>query len=228
VRGGKEHCEARTVVGIRGRGGAFADYLALPAANLHEVPPTIDDEAAVFVEPVAAACRIAEQVDVKAAARTAVIGDGRLGILVAQVLRIEMPQVTVIGRHTRKLAIARRMGIDAREIGPGDSQQFGLVVDATGRREGLAHAIQLVKPRGTIVLKSTFHGAADTALWPVAVHEVTIVGSRCGPFARAIAVLASGQVQTAPLVSGHFALEAYEPAFAAARDGLKVLFNIAR
>ena len=227
VRGIKEHCETRTVVGIRGRGGAFADYLTLPAVNLHEVPAPLDDDGAVFVEPVAAACRIGEQVDLGPASQIAVVGDGRLGILVAQVLRLRSPQLTVFGRHPEKLAVARAVGIAARTFSPEDAQRFDVVVDATGRREGFARAIELVRPRGTIVLKSTFHGEAHTALWPIAVHEVTIVGSRCGPFARAIEMLASAQVQTAPLVCAHFPLEDYEQAVTAARHGLKVILDLA-
>jgi threonine dehydrogenase-like Zn-dependent dehydrogenase len=221
--GGKEHCPSRTVVGIRGRGGAFAEYLTLPATNLHAVPDAIDDDAAVFVEPVAAACRILEQVDVHTGSRIAVLGDGRLGILVAQVLQTRSANVTLFGRHSHKLNIARDLDIETRTDASGE--RYEIVVDATGRRDGLTHAIELVAPRGTIVLKSTFHGEAGTPLWPVVVHEVTIVGSRCGPFARAIDLIVSGRVRTHPLVSHRFALEEYANAFLAAREHLKVLFR---
>lgn len=224
ARGVKEHCVNRTVVGIRGRGGAFADYLTLPASNLHEVPVAIDDEAAVFVEPLAAACRVLEQVDVGSTSRIAIVGDGRLGLLTAQVLRLRSTAVTLIGRHPRKLEVARQLGIDAREHARGE--RYDVVVDATGSQEGLSRAIELVEPRGTIVLKSTFHGEAGTELWPIAVQEITIVGSRCGPFARAIALLASGHVQTRPVVSRRFTLEEYDAAFEAARSELKVLLRL--
>jgi threonine dehydrogenase-like Zn-dependent dehydrogenase len=222
--GVKEHCPERTVVGIRGRAGAFAEYLSLPPENCHQVPDGLDDEAAVFVEPVAAACRILEQVDVTPATRVAVLGDGRLGNLTAQVLRTETRHVVLCGRHEQKLAVARQVGIDARESSEQDAERYDVVVDATGRLHGLERAMELVRPRGTVVLKSTCHGDIPISLWPVPVREITIVGSRCGPFAPAIALLASGAVRTAPLVAGRFPLDAYEKAFAAARRELKVLF----
>ena len=228
ARGVKEHCRTRTVVGIRGRSGAFAEYLTLPAANLHEVPREIEDAAAVFVEPVAAACRILEQLTITPDTRVAVIGDGRLGNLTAQVIRTRTPHVTLFGRHARKMSTARALGIDARSFNPHDDAPFEIVVEATGRREGLTQAMEIVEPRGTIVLKSTFHGETKTPLWPAVVHEVTIVGSRCGPFALAIELLASGAVKTAPLVYDTFGLDHHEQAFAAARREMKVLFDPSR
>ena len=188
----KEHCQHRTVLGIRERAGSFAEYLSLPAANLHEVPDAVEDRAAVFVEPVAAACRILEQVAMQPKARLAVLGDGRMGILTAQVLRTVVPAVTLIGRHDRKLAVARSLGIATMRVDESGGHQFDIVVDATGRVDGLTAALTLVRPLGTIVLKSTTHGETAAALWPVVVHEVTVVGSRCGPFARAIDLLAGG------------------------------------
>ncbi|MBA3295872.1 MAG: alcohol dehydrogenase catalytic domain-containing protein [Acidobacteria bacterium] len=224
----KEHCVGRTVVGIRGRGGAFADLLCLPAGNLHAVPDAMDDETAVFVEPTAAACRILEQVAVDDRARVAVIGDGRLGLLVAQVLRTAAPDVTVLGRHDHKLDIARALGLAAvrtDSLTP-RAARFDVVVDATGRPEGIRRALELVRPRGTVVMKSTFHGEAAIVAWPVVVDEVTLVGSRCGPFHRAIGLLASGAVRVRPLISRVTALHDYESAFADARRGLKVLFDL--
>ena len=190
--GVKEHCAERTVVGIRGRSGAFAEFVSLPAANLHEVPDAIDDRAAVFVEPVAAACRILEQIAVERRTRIAIVGDGRLGLLIAQVLGTVSDHVTLFGRHAAKLAIARQLGIATADAGQTSGERFDVVVDATGRKEGLARALDLVRPRGTIVLKSTFHGEATGELWPAVVHEVTLMGSRCGPFARALDLLAVG------------------------------------
>jgi threonine dehydrogenase-like Zn-dependent dehydrogenase len=222
----KEHCINRSVVGIRGRSGAFAEYVSLPAQNLHEVPVALNDTAAVFVEPVAAACRILEQVEIGPTTRVAVIGDGRLGNLTAQVLRTRTSDVVLIGRHAHKLQIARELGIDARATSDEAQGPFDVVVDATGKTEGLARAIEVVKPLGTIVLKSTFHGEAATPLWPVAVNETTIVGSRCGPFAPAIGLLASGAVRTGPLLSNIFPLSAHEQAFGRARTELKVLFDV--
>jgi alcohol dehydrogenase len=225
--GVKEHCLNRTVVGIRGHDGAFAEYLTLPASNLHRVPDDLDDEAAVFVEPVAAACRILEQIAIDDRTRVAVLGDGRLGLLTAQVLRTAAREVIVFGRHEHKRAIARSLGLAAEPAtGPLPAVAFDVVVDATGRPEGFRGALELVRPRGTIVMKSTFHGEAPIAAWPIVVNEVTIVGSRCGPFPRAIAVLASGAVRTGPLVSRVARLEEYASAFADARRSMKVLFRL--
>jgi threonine dehydrogenase-like Zn-dependent dehydrogenase len=224
--GVKEHCPQRTVVGIRGRPGAFADFISLPAANLHEIPSTIDDRVAVFVEPLAAACRILEQVTVDAASRVAVLGDGRMGLLIAQVLRTADADVTVLGRHPRKLAVAREIGLVARPADTSNRHCFDIVVDATGRPAGLCSAMELVRPRGTIVLKSTFHGGTTGELWPLVVQEVTVVGSRCGPFARAIELLAKGDVKVAPLVSRVVALDDYPVALETARRELKVIFAI--
>jgi threonine dehydrogenase-like Zn-dependent dehydrogenase len=227
VSGVKEHCDHRTVVGIRGRGGAFADLMTLPASNLHEIPGSLDDETAVFVEPVAAACRILEQV-LDDRTSPAVLGDGRMGLLIAQVLKTRTPDVTILGRHDHKLAVAQGLGLttaraDAREAG---GRRFDVVVDATGRPEGFRRALELVRPRGHVVLKSTFHGEASLASWPIVVEEVTIVGSRCGPFRDGIALLASGAVKVKPLVSRIAALDDYESAFADARRMLKVLFAL--
>ena len=222
--GVKEHCEHRTVLGIRERAGSFAEYLSLPAANLHEVPEAVEDRAAVFVEPVAAACRILEQVPMQPDARLAVLGDGRMGLLTAQVLRTAVPALTLIGRHDRKLAVARSLGIATLHVEASGRHRFDIVVDATGRADGLAAAMTLVRPLGTIVLKSTTHGETAAALWPVVVHEVTVVGSRCGPFARAIDLLTSGSVSVLPLIAGSYALADHEEAFRAARRQLKVLF----
>ncbi len=223
--GEKEHCSRRTVVGIRGRDGAFADYVSLPAANLHEVPDAIDDRSAVFVEPLAAACRILEQVDVDEQSRVAVLGDGRLGLLAAQVLRTRARDVVLLGRHEAKMAVARALGVEARPAGADDPRGFDIVVEATGSPSGLIEAVEIVRPRGIVVMKSTVHGEAPLATWPMVVNEVTLVGSRCGPFAAAIALLASGAVRVEPLVAGVFPLEQHAEAFAAARRGLKVLFT---
>jgi threonine dehydrogenase-like Zn-dependent dehydrogenase len=223
ARGVKEHCRTRTVVGIRGRAGAFAEYLTLPAINLHEVPDSMGNDTAVFVEPVAAACRILEQVPVTPTTTVAIIGDGRLGNVTAQVLRTRTPHVVLFGRHEHKLAVARAMGIEARASG--GSSTYDLVVDASGRPDGLTRALERVEPRGTIVLKSTCHDVTATPLWPVPVHEVTIVGSRCGPFAPALTLLASGAVRTDLLVAHTFDLADYEEAFAAARQSMKILLD---
>jgi threonine dehydrogenase-like Zn-dependent dehydrogenase len=224
VRQVKEHCVNRTVLGIRGRDGAFAEFLSLPAANLHEVPDAVADDVAVFVEPVAAACRIVEQLEIMSITRIAVLGDGRLGNLIAQVLRLRTKRLVLLGRHRRKLEIARAMGITAKEESA-VHDQFDVVIEATGRPDGLKRAMELVMPRGTIVLKSTFHDAAGAPLWPIPVQEITVVGSRCGPFAPAMDLLASGAVNTEPLVAATVGFGEHQAAFLSARHELKVLFD---
>jgi alcohol dehydrogenase len=224
----KEHCVSRTVVGIRGRGGAFAELVSVPAGNLHEIPDSIDDQTAVFIEPTAAACRVLEQIAIDRQARVAVLGDGRLGLLIAQVIATTGADVTVFGKHDEKLAIGTALGLACRRADApiADERLFDIVIDATGRPEGLMRAVELAQPRGIVVMKSTFHGEAPVASAPIVVNEVTLVGSRCGPFARAIELLAAGAVRVQPLVTRVTSLDDYESAFADARRGLKVMFRI--
>ncbi len=228
ARNEKEHCSNRNVLGIRGRDGAFSEFVTLPAKNLHAVPDAVDDETAVFVEPVAAACRILEQMTIADGQRVAVVGDGRMGLIVSQVLKTATPHVTVFGRHERKLAIARELGLATstaiEPLAPDD--RFDVVVDVTGRPEGLRRALEIVRPRGTVVMKSTFHGEAPLESWPIVVDEVTILGSRCGPFKPALELLASGAVQVKPLIARVAPLEDHAAAFADARRSLKVLFSM--
>src|SRR5206468_547048 len=186
----KTHRVRRTVLGIIGHPGAYAEYLTLPLENLHIVPDGVSDERAAFVEPLAAACEILEQVDVKEIREAAVLGDGKLAQLIARVLRTAIPRVVMYGKHGKKLALARRAGIATKKVrGDADDlrrmqEQFRLVVEATGSPTSLALAQQMTLPRGTLVLKSTFHGAAPVETWPIVVKEITVVGSRCGPFAK--------------------------------------------
>jgi threonine dehydrogenase-like Zn-dependent dehydrogenase len=211
-RGLKTHCARRTVLGIVAQDGAFAEYLALPLENLHLVPKNVTDEQAVFVEPLAAACEILEQVKVKKLRSAAVLGDGKLAQLIALVLRIAIPRVVMYGKHGIKLAVARRAGIRTKRVsGDGSDlkrvkENFRLLVEATGSPGGLALAQHMTEPRGTLVLKSTFHGIAPVETWPIVVKEITVVGSRCGPFAKAIALLHSGQVDPTPLITRTFPL----------------------
>ena len=225
ARGLGRHCPQRTVLGILGRDGAFAERLALPLANLREVPAGIPDEAAVFCEPLAAAWEILEQLEVPAGTRTAVLGAGRLGQLCARVLAHAGSPPLVLGRSEAKLALARRAGLDARRADAAIGRAFDLVVEATGSPEGLARAVSIVRPRGTIVLKSTYHGAAPIALAPVVIDEITVVGSRCGRFEPALAHLASDPALVAPLRTASFALDDAATAFACACDpaSMKVL-----
>jgi threonine dehydrogenase-like Zn-dependent dehydrogenase len=203
------HCARRRVLGIIGHDGAFAEYLALPIVNLHRVPSAIPDEAAVFTEPLAAACEILEQVDIRAHHAAAVIGDGKLAQLVARVLRASGLPVVMIGKHANKLRLAGLANIATRKASSPAAQRanaFTLTVEATGSPSGLALGQRITAPRGTLVLKSTFHGAANVETWPIVVKELTVIGSRCGPFLRALALLRSGRVDPRPLISSVFPL----------------------
>jgi threonine dehydrogenase-like Zn-dependent dehydrogenase len=211
-RGLKTHCARRTVLGIVAHDGAFAEYLTLPLENLHPVPDSVSDQEAVFVEPLAAACEILEQVDVSGIREAAVLGDGKLGQLIARVLQIKLPRVVMYGKHGKKLALARGAGIETRRV-RGDAsdlkkikETFPLLVEATGSATGLAVAQRMTESRGTLVLKSTFHGAAPVETWPIVVKELTVLGSRCGPFAKALALLRTGKVDPRPLITRTFPL----------------------
>jgi threonine dehydrogenase-like Zn-dependent dehydrogenase len=224
-RGLGRHCPRRTVLGIAGRDGAFAERLALPTANLHAVPDAMPDEVAVFTEPLAAAYEILEQVRPAAGTAALVLGDGRLGQLCASVLARAGSPPSVVGRHPEKLRRLERMGLRAIPAGTAIPREFDLAVEATGTPEGLALALSAVRPRGTVVLKSTYRGAAPVALAPAVVDEITIVGSRCGPFAPALEHLSTDPAVTEGLVSGRFPMAEAAAAFAraAAPDALKVL-----
>jgi threonine dehydrogenase-like Zn-dependent dehydrogenase len=232
-RGLRTHCSRRTVLGIVAHDGAFAQYLALPLENLHVVPDSVSDELAVFVEPLAAACEILEQVGAKQFQEAAVLGDGKLAQLIALVLRTAVPRVVMYGKHEKKLALARRAGIKTTKV-HGDAsdlkhvrEQYGLLVEATGSPSGFALAQQMTEPRGTLVLKSTFHGAAPIETWPIVVKELNVVGSRCGPFAQAIALLRSGKVDPTALITRTFAMKDAAPAiqFAQKSGVMKVLLK---
>src|SRR5216684_3548615 len=211
-RGLKTHCARRTVLGIIGHPGAYAEYLTLPLENLHAVPEGVSDEQAVFVEPLAAAYEILEQVDVRRVREAAVLGDGKLAQLIARVLRTAIPRVVMYGKHEKKLALARDAGILTKAVrGDGRDlkqvrEKYRLVVEATGSPTGLALAQLMTEPRGTLVLKSTFHGAAPVETWPIVVKEITVVGSRCGPFTKAIALLRSGEIDPMQLITRIFPL----------------------
>jgi threonine dehydrogenase-like Zn-dependent dehydrogenase len=230
-RGIPSHCERRRVLGIMGHDGAFAEYLALPVANLHPVHPGIPDNAAVFTEPLAAACEILEQVDVHAHSEACVLGDGKLAQLIARVLRIAGPRVLMIGKHASKLRLAGIAGIatvSASALSSRRPDAFTLVVEATGSPSGFAMAQQITAPRGTLILKSTFHGAAPVETWPIVVKELTVMGSRCGPFPVALALLRSGRVDPRPLISRVFDLKDGAKAISYAQEPgvMKVLLRV--
>jgi threonine dehydrogenase-like Zn-dependent dehydrogenase len=233
-RGLKTHCARRTVLGILGHDGAFAEYLTLPQENLHKVPDAVHDEQAVFVEPLAAACEILDQIDIKRFGGAAVLGDGKLAQLVARVLRAKLSNVVMYGKHEEKLTLARRAGLKTKRVlGKINDvkrirESYDLVVEATGSPSGLAMAQHLTEPRGTLILKSTFHGAAPVETWPIVVKEITVVGSRCGPFRQALALLRSGKIDPTPLITRTFPLAGAAKAiqFAQQNGVLKVLLKV--
>ncbi|MEM4281300.1 MAG: alcohol dehydrogenase catalytic domain-containing protein [Candidatus Caldarchaeum sp.] len=227
-KGLMRHCPSRTVLGIRGRDGSFAEYLTLPEQNLHVVPDNVNDIQAVFTEPLAAAYEILEQVQVDPSWKVAVLGDGRLGNLIAQVLSLLVSHLDVYGHHERKLGILRELGINAlNEKSHAASHSYDLVVEATGREKGFAEAVELVKPRGLIILKSTIAHLYQLDLATLVVNEVKLVGSRCGPFKPALNALAKRIVKVEKLVDHVYSLDDHENAFeqASSRDTLKVLFK---
>jgi len=222
------HCPHRTTLGISGRDGAFAEYLTLPIANLHPVPDTIPDEVAVFTEPLAAACEIIQQVHLRPTDRVIVVGDGKLGLLCAQVLALTGCDLTVVGHHPEKLEIVARQGIATVLANAGVEGGADVVVEATGHPGGYATARRLVRPRGTIVLKSTYHASLEVNLTKVVVDEITLVGSRCGPFAPALRLLERGLVEVAPLIQARYPFSEVLAAFehAAQPGALKVLVTL--
>jgi threonine dehydrogenase-like Zn-dependent dehydrogenase len=224
------HCPSRTVLGILNHDGAFADTIAVPQANLHLVPDSIPTDIAVFTEPVAAAFQIPAQVPIRSTDRIVVLGDGRLGNLCAQVLATLSRNVLVVGKHPEKLALLTARGIATALLSdPLDPRSADIVVECTGSPTGLPAAMRLVRPRGTIVLKTTVAGEQTMAYAPFVIDEITLVGSRCGPFPQALAALERGDVDVPPLISERFDLsrgvEALERA--AARGVLKVLLDVA-
>jgi threonine dehydrogenase-like Zn-dependent dehydrogenase len=237
-RGLGKHCRARKSLGIIGLDGAFADYLMLPLANLHPLPPTtaLPDTAAVFIEPTAAALQICEQLPLQPTTRVYLLGSGRLGLLVAQVVALTGCDLTVIGRTAAKLQLltdlalplqthcTSELPLDGLSAAPAD-----VVIDVTGAPAGFTLARSLVRPGGTIVLKSTFAGALPTFdLSSLVVDEVTLMGSRCGPFAPAIRLLTANLIQVQPLIHARYPLAAAERALAKAAepDVIKVLIEM--
>lgn len=222
------HCPQRTTLGISGRDGAFARYLTLPLTNLHIVPEEVTDTAAVFTEPLAAVLEVLQQVHIQPTARVAVLGAGRLGQLLARVLCLTGCELAVWARYPGQAARLRRLGIDVRESSDYPAAWADVVVEATGRPEGMAAARRLVRPQGVLVLKSTYHGLTQADFTSLVVDEVTLVGSRCGPFAPALRLLASGLVSVEDLIDAEYPLSAGEAALAhAAQPGtLKVVMRI--
>lgn len=223
------HCPHRSVLGILNRDGAFAEFLQLPDDNLHAVPEDLPTRWAVFTEPVAAAFQVPEQVRLAADVRAYVLGDGRLGNLCAQVLRLHGCHVTVVGKHATKLAVLERMGIPTQLLSETPLRRVAdLVVDATGSARGLPLALELVRPRGTVVLKTTIAAEHRLTLAPIVIDEIRVVGSRCGPFPRALEALRKREIDVEPLIHAVYplrdALDAFERAGQA--PALKVLLSM--
>jgi threonine dehydrogenase-like Zn-dependent dehydrogenase len=228
-RGLRRHCPSRTVMGIAGADGACAERVEVPVANLHRVPDGVSDEAAVFTEPLAAAFEILEQVRVEPGGRCVVLGDGKLGLLAAQVLARAGARVLAVGKHPAKLAILARRGIETARLADFRAGGADLVVEATGKAEGFALALAALRPRGTLVLKSTVAESPRLDLAPLVIHEVSVVGSRCGPFPPALAALERDAIEVRALVADRVPLARADEALRrAAQPGvLKVLVDCA-
>ena len=228
VNGMERHCPSRTVLGILKRNGAFAEFLSLPEKNLHIIPDSISDEQAVFVEPLAAAFEINEQVSLKPEWNVAVVGDGRLAQLIIQVIKLTCSNITCFGKHEKKLEGLVQSGIKIKVgIESTDEQLFDLVIEATGSNSGFSDTMKLVKPRGTVILKSTIASRKNLDLTPTIINEITLIGSRCGLFKPAIEALASGKISVNSMIDSTFSLEKFEDAIIYAKkpDTLKVFLK---
>lgn len=225
-----KHCRKRSVLGIDKRNGAFAEYMSIPVENLHIVPKGLSDEEAVFAEPLAAACEIPARTAIPAESSVAVLGDGRLAALAAQVLSLKTSNVKVLGINREKLSKIRRTGIAALDISRRDrpGMKFDMVVECTGLPTGLPVAARLVRPQGTIVLKSTYHGMLKWNPAPIVIDEITVTGSRCGPFDTALRLLALSEVEVLPFLTAVYPFEEWKKAFRRARstDSFKVALMI--
>lgn len=225
----QRHCPHRSVLGILKRDGAFREFLTLPEENLHTVPDSISDEEAVFTEPIAAACEILDQTEIKPSDRVAILGDGKLGLLIAMVISQTSCDLNLLGRHPAKLKLVEDYGVHL--VGPETASKlprdFDLVVEATGSPTGWEQALKLVKPRGKLVLKSTFHGQVAFNPAPLVVDEITVIGSRCGRFEPALSLLQAKKVHPTRLVQHTLPLDQALQAFDLAQQpgGLKVLLQ---
>ena len=212
------HCPNRSVMGIVNADGAFADYVSVPVENLHLVSDNIRDEEAVFTEPLAAAFEILTQIQVNPGDDVLVLGDGKLGNLCAQVLRLTGAKITALGKHADKLALIKKAGVRTILLNDWQPKLFDVVVEATGSASGLELALSAVRPRGTLVLKSTIAGNHQVSLAPIVINEINVIGSRCGPFPDALAALTAKQVSVAPLIEKIYSLD----------DGLAAVDHAAR
>jgi threonine dehydrogenase-like Zn-dependent dehydrogenase len=227
LRGMGRHCPARTVLGIVKHPGAFQEFFTLPEANLHLVPEEVSTEHAVFTEPIAAACEILEQVSIPPGSAVAVLGDGKLGLLIAQVLLAHGCEVMHFGRHIEKLTISERAGARIEMAGVLPHAAYDWVVEATGSQTGLSDAIRMTRPRGMVIMKSTVHGSVSFDAAGVIVNEITLIGSRCGRFEPALELLKAGKIHLDAMISERMPLQMAAEAFARAADKrvLKVLLT---
>lgn len=229
-QGVKSHCLDRQVLGISKKDGAFAEYITLPVQNLHVLPPNVPEIEAVFVEPLAAACEIMEQIELYPEYRVLILGDGKLAQLIAQVVIPHAGDVTVVGKSRYKLKIMKKFGATTflKDEFDGRPKSFHVVIEATGSWSGWKMAVELVRPRGYIVLKSTYAGEYKFNPASLVVDEITVIGSRCGPFSRALSLLERNQIELEPLISGIYEIEDYRKAFRKAqeRDILKILLQL--
>ena len=228
IKGMERHCPTRTVLGILKRNGTFAEFISLPEKNLHVIPDSISDEQAVFVEPLAAAFEINEQISMKPEWNVAVVGDGRLAQLIIQVIKLTCSNITCFGKHENKLQGLVQSGIKIKlGIESTDEKLFDLVVEATGSNSGFTDTMKLVKPRGTVVLKSTIASRENLDLTPTIINEITLIGSRCGLFKPAIDALASQTISVNSMIDSTFSLEKFEDAIIHAKkpNTLKVFLK---
>ena len=230
LKGLPSHCENRLILGIQSKNGVFAEYVSLSIENIHIIPDSITDEQAVFVEPLAAALQILEQVHIQPQENIIVLGDGNLGLLCAQVVTMTGAEVLMVGKHPKKLEILREKGIRTCLIDEISRERADVVIECTGSPAGLREAVKIVHPRGTIVLKSTYADQPKMNLVPIVINEITIVGSRCGPFQPAIRLLEKNSIDVLSLVSERFPLEEGARAIQAAKkkETLKVILDIGK
>jgi len=228
LQGMRSHCKNRSALGIENRNGVFAEYVSLPIENIHAIPDAVSDEEAIFVEPLAAALQILDQVHIRPRDNVIILGDGRLGLLCAQVITMSGAQVLAVGKHSEKLEILKKKGIRTCTIDELSREKADIVVECTGAPSGLRAAFNLVHPRGTIVLKSTYAEQPNLDLSPIVINEITVVGSRCGHFPPAIGFLEKNTIDVVSLISKRFPLEKGVKALQAAkgRDALKVVLDI--
>ncbi len=225
--GRARHCPARTVLGIHKRNGCFAEFLTLPVANLHLVPEAVSDQQAVFTEPLAAALEIFEQAHLRPGAKTLVVGDGKLGLLISRILQLHGCEVCAVGSHEAKLAVLRDWNIPALQVREFKASGFEVAVEASGSPTGFQLALSALQPRGTLILKSTYHSRLELDEASLVINEITVIGSRCGPFAPALRWLEQGLIPVEALISRTFPRREIETAitYAALPESLKVLVD---